>query len=145
MPQHKDALEHLVKAFDDKVQVQNEIDFCALVKLNGFDEDNPFLISCQVKNKSRPVDFEQAKKVAALKAQIYQQQPFSKYRIEENDTNMTAWLPVWDDRSVEQRKLYAGCFVLYISATPVGRDVFNAAIQLKGGELISLAKRFLDL
>jgi hypothetical protein len=145
MTQNDTARQNLLNSFKEAVRAPNEIDFCALVKLDAPVPEQAVLEYFAADNlHGREVNTEWVKKIVSIYHQLYNEQKFSKFRFERNNDNIVAWLPVWLPGDDDETRKYGGKFILYKSSTPQGEHVFNAGIQVNGKLHIRLAKEYLD-
>jgi len=145
MSQNDIARRNLLDSFNEAVRAPNEIDYCALVKLDAPVPERAVLEHRAADDEhGRKVDAEKVERLVSIYHNLYSEQKFVKFRFERNSDNIVAWLPVWLPGNDEETRKYGGKFVLYISATPFGEEVFNAGIQVTGSRHIRLSKEYLD-
>jgi len=145
MIQNDISRQNLLDSFKEAVRAPNEIDFCALVKLDAPVPEQAVLEYFAADDlHGRKVDVHSVKELVSIYHKLYNSQNFSKFRFERNNENIVAWLPVWLPGDDEETRKYGGKFILYKSSTPQGEHVFNAGIQVNGSLHIRLAKEYLD-
>lgn len=144
-PQNENSRQNLLDSFKRTVNAPNEIDYCALVKLDSPVAEGSVLEFVAADDAhGRKVDAASVKSLVSIYHQLYNSQKFSKFRLERNDSNIVGWLPLWLPGDDEETRKYGGKFILYVSATPQGESVFNSGIQVNGNEHIRLAKAYLE-
>lgn len=145
MSQNAEAEKSLISSFSECVKLPNEVDFVGLVNL----APPPTSVGKAIvhfvasDDDARRVRIDSLQPIVAGKVQINETNKFLKYHIEPGDPYILGWLPIWDQRNLEDTTKFRGWFLLYVSATPVGESTFNLAIQLFGAKHITLAKRAL--
>lgn len=145
MPQNKEVQKALIDGFKRAVDAANEIDYCALVKLDSPVQGQAVLeYYAASDHHGRKIDADKVKELVRIYHSLYAAQKFYKFRLERNVDNITAWLPIWLDGQDAETRLYGGKFILYISSTPQGERVFNSGIQIHGNEHIRLSKEYID-
>lgn len=148
--ENSDARRALVEALLEAVRLPNEIDYAALITLVGpaASEETPnpdhMILEAAGGNKpGREVSVDLVHHIVEVRARDYRRSPFSLFVIDPKDQNIVGLLPIWRARSEEDEQKFRGCFILYVSATPQGRTVFNAAIQRLGETHKKLARTYL--
>jgi hypothetical protein len=143
MEQSSNLLSKVEASLDIIVRQPNEVDFSAVVNFATKDETEPFVATCTVENRGRLVDVDKARRLALSEATRWKELPYSKYRKEEADTWLVAWLPIWDVEDVEQATEFSGYFIMYVSSTPQGIQTFNNAIMKHARDQLEALKAYL--
>lgn len=138
------AYTELVASFDEAVVKRNEVDYCALINLSAPSIQLAKIAESGKSNENRTVNIEKTNKLIELKLNEYKMSLFSKFFLQEYDRKLVAYVPLWDSELPSDVESYSGYFILYISATQLGENIFRATILKYFGKHKMLAMRYID-